>query len=101
MSLLVQKKHKIGNDSGLVSVIARIENNQIIPVVDDEFSPENTVFITNSYTQSIDSRFSDDDLFILDNYRKNPEYGMSPEKTEYIWSFSKYVSMLKHAEDYG
>lgn len=70
MSLLVQKKHKIGNDSGLVSVIARIENNQIIPVVDDEFSPENTVFITNSYTQSIDSRFSDDDLFILDNYRK-------------------------------
>lgn len=101
MSLLVQKKYKIGSDSGLVSVIARIENNQIIPVVDDEFPPENTVFITNSYTQSIESRFSDDDLFILDNYRKNPEFGMSPEKTEYIWSFSKYVSMLRHAEDYG
>ena len=101
MSVLVQKGYKKANDTGIVFVLAKIENNQIIDADSEEFYPDNEIFIINSYDKLIDLRFSSDDIFILENYRDNPAFNGFPEKTRYIWSPSKYISMIKRADDCG
>ena len=101
MSVLVQKGYQKANDTGIVFVLAKIENNQLIDATPEEFYPNNEIFIINSYDKLIDLRFSSNDIFILENYRDNPAFNNSPEKTRYIWSPSKYIPMIKRAEDCG
>lgn len=101
MSVLVQEGYKKANDTGIVFVLAKIENNQIIDANPEEFYPDNEIFVINSYDKLIDLRFLSDDIFILENYRDNPAFNGFPEKTRYIWSPSKYISMIKRADDCG
>lgn len=101
MSVLVQKGYQKANDTGIVFVLAKIENNQLIDATPEEFYPNNEIFIINSYDKLIDLRFSSNDIFILENYRDNPAFNNSPEKTRYVWSPSKYIPMIKRAEDCG